>query len=404
MNDNIILSVISATNLPTQKHKPYLIVKFGNDYIHETKPLKKVKGTAKFNELFKIPMDRRENKISIELWQRNKFGSDMILGTSKITINNKDEGHELKQFLNKIVLTFKFTIDRNSKIDDEGKIESTSIEDFPFIGNILYPQYWEIVLKENIINLYSPTHLFNEKINLDYISIERIMGMTSLQDFIFQLKFESQFEDKNKKILYNLLDPGTDIPFIVRKQYPALNFICSYAIGSLIIQQFTTVIDVGSGHGFIINYYSNCSSKNREVYERLIQQSNFIPTLRLPYLQVDLTDVMSIKVPYAFKMGTTNNIVFLFSPIQQIYKDIICDNFMIQLIKNDLSLVKTASEIQNQFKEEKNLEIIQDLELIDIEMIEMSTIIYAYRFEFSYQEKNHPNRTIHEIFLLTLVL
>lgn len=292
-------------------------------------------------------------------------------------------------------LTYKYTIHRSTKPDDYGAVMST-FDDYPYFGTFRIYETWEISLKDSLLYFYSPSHLYNEKLNRDYFTVECVLGIVTIQEFIFNLKFQSQFEEakpgtsidkRKKRSFYTLLDPGSDTPHLIRKHLPALDFVCSYLDESsgIMITQYTTVIDIGSSGAFVVSYYSNCASRNREVYEKFMEQSSFVKTENLPWTDIELFDGIELKIPFGFKVGSESGIVFLFSPIQQCYQDVICDNFMIQLLVTDSSLVKVATSIQNQFREKKQLELVEDLELIDLEL--GSTLIYGYRFEVKFVEE-----------------
>lgn len=311
-------------------------------------------------------------------------------------------------------ITYKFTIERTTKADDYGSVTST-FDDYPYFGTFRIFDTWEISLKDSVLYFYSPSHLYNEKINRDYFTVERVLGIISMQEFTFHLKFQSQFEDipkgapnpgnekKRKRAMYSLVDAGQDTPHMIRKHLSAMDFVCSYLEegSGIFLTQYTTVIDSGSSGAYVVTYYSNCASRNREVYENFIQQSTFIKTENLPWTDTEIFEGSSMKVPFGFKVGSESGIVFMFSPIQQCYQDIICDNFMIQLLETGASLVKTATLIQNQFKEKKQLVIVEDLELIDLEL--GSNLVYGYRFEVKFVEDHtltNSERNISQIVIV----
>ena len=354
-----------------------------------------------------MKIDRKETIVIVELWDYDMLSQDKYIGHIKIPIQNKGEDSTHNQEVEELAgkdrdnisyISYKHSIQRSDQPDDYGSVSST-FDDYPYFGTFMIYQTWEVSLKGSILYFYSPSHLYNEKINRDYFTVERVLGVINCQEFIFHLKFQSQFEEapkgshnstekKKKRSMYGLLDPGSDTPHLIRKHLPALDFVCSYLdeTNGFHLNQYTTVIDTGASGAYVVTYYSNCGSRNREVYERFMEQSSFIKTENLPWTDIELFEGVGLRVPFGFKVGSESGIVFLFSPVQQCYQDAVCDNFMIQLLETDSSLVKVATTIQNQFREKKQLELVEDLELVDLEM--GSTLVYGYRFEVKFVEES----------------
>ncbi|KAL9648503.1 hypothetical protein ABK040_014123 [Willaertia magna] len=221
------------------------------------------------------------------------------------------------------------------------------------------PKNWSTIAKSDKMIFVSPTQLFNEEIITDNINVY----------YVYDNNVNSIMEDMIKNYQKrNSFKMITNLHKITKQEYwEGYKFQCFYSLYKKVYRITCVGIQTKIGLTYIFQYISNCGHYNEPVFDKILDNFNFLNT----YYSKDLSEnIYCGYFPLGWRLMKKDNLIHIISPDQSNSKLNCTDQIIFQSFLNNMTLKERMDFIINKIKERKDVEDVEML--LDIQPLDLS--------------------------------